>query len=183
MSCIQRAVRGHNHWPPALTTAAAAHWTGNRRHVPKQAYEQRCTQQASKTNRRNAGRGKMLKAAKDVHHVSVQPVPISIACCGQRAFAIRLLGLPWCMCTERATVTRGTRQVVSPGRTLRVQRRLAGLVLRHLVHLVLLALLALAERPLRLRDVDLRRCTSAAISKRSTAAIREPVMLALPTLQ
>ena len=41
------------------------------------------------------------------------------------------------------------------GRTLGVQRGLAGLVLRDLVHLVLAAGLALAERPLVLRDVHL----------------------------
>jgi len=53
-------------------------------------------------------------------------------------------------------VGRGGWRVGSRGRTLRVQGRLAGLVLRHLVDLVLLALLALAECPLRLRNVDLR---------------------------
>ncbi len=40
-------------------------------------------------------------------------------------------------------------------RTLCIQRRLAGLVLRDLVHLVLAARLAPAERPLVLWDVHL----------------------------
>ena len=46
-------------------------------------------------------------------------------------------------------------KVITP-LTLGVQGRLASLVLRDLVHGVLAALLALAERPLVLRDVDLQ---------------------------
>lgn len=51
----------------------------------------------------------------------------------------------------------------SQSRTLRVQRRLAGLVLRDLVHLVLAAGLALAERPLVLRNVHLQQCAHGSI--------------------